>query len=256
MLLLCIQAAAEGGETLLARGAELCAQLPASLLQSFQDAGGIRYQACRSLAGSSSIDPRSCGCCRYVRRYPCEEADPGAALSWQRKTGCRDRDAAVQVGCVAAPQSRPPPALSCVCRQFWRQQGFQEVSFTGDGTLCVANTQPACRDTPDGQVLFSNPGLGTVMAPGKQLFTVCHADSRPIPDEVVDVVQKASWAATCALQLLGLVLFGSWPQRGVLCSCALVQPSCSLLALENARVLHGRLPFSEPHTVAIVLTSD
>ena len=62
--------------------------------------------------------------------------------------------------------------------QFWREVGFTDVSMLDDGTLEVSNTEPACKQAPDGSYPFVNSASQPLFTPPQMdrdgFWTVWH----------------------------------------------------------------------------------
>ena len=92
------------------------------------------------------------------------------------------------------------PALSTLmltgCQQFWRDLGFTDVHFDADGTLEVANTQPACVPGPFGKPLFFNltSAASKVESDLATMPFVCtYGNGNLIQPEIVQDVKNAQW---------------------------------------------------------------
>ena len=66
--------------------------------------------------------------------------------------------------------------------QYWRNAGYADINLLQDGTLDVSNTEPACKQAPDGsyqflnnasQPLYTPPGVD---ADGFWTVRLCFAD--------------------------------------------------------------------------------
>lgn len=155
ILLLCLEAAEQGGENLLGRNADVTNYLAPATLHTFEQKGGVRY----------------------VRRYHAPNSEPKYAMSWQERTGYSTPDAAAQ---------------------HWLDLGFQEVSFATDGSLIVANTQPACIQQRNGtEVFFNMARIAAAGAPRDLLpFQVTYGNGQPIEQAILDDILQAQWRAT------------------------------------------------------------
>ncbi|KAK9798497.1 hypothetical protein WJX73_001882 [Symbiochloris irregularis] len=166
VLLLCLRAAKRGGENLLASNAEMTSYIPPEILWKFDDKGGIRYTR------------------QYIQEggplQQCKDAvTQSDFISWKTRTGADTIEEAAQ---------------------YWRDLGFTEVSHDAEGTLTVANTQPACIAGPSGAPLFFNfaSKAGSAL-PDNVPFHITYGDGEAIEQETVEALVKAEWRASCAV---------------------------------------------------------
>jgi hypothetical protein len=156
----------------------------------------------------------------YVRNFI-----PGVDVSWQQffQTDCRDE---VERACRA-------DAMEC--------------EWYGEDRLRIRTWRPAVTAHPeDREELFFNqvqlhhvaclnPAVRTAMhnllGPDELPRTVCYGDGSPIPDDVMQHLSQVYWDACVQFP---------W------------EPG-DLLALDNMRMAHARLPFKGPRKVAVAM---
>lgn len=126
----CVQPADDGGESLLARNADLAALLPPDYERRFAERGGIKYV-------------REYGDATAIAQLP--KPEPGKMprwfQSWQERTGTDDRVEA---------------------ERFWREEmGFEDVRWDEEGTMHLAwHTSAFLRDPATGESLWFNSVVG------------------------------------------------------------------------------------------------
>jgi hypothetical protein len=160
---------------------------------------------------------------RYLRNLRSEEV-PGLGLSWQAvwETGNRDE---VEAYCA-------------------REQ--IDFEWRDDGSLWTSQVRPAIATHPEtGERVWFNQvdqfhpsNLGDdagdlleLLGPEALPINATFGDGSAIPDEMVDVVRKVSWAEATAFD---------W-QVG------------DLLVIDNMLVAHGRMPFEGPRRILVAM---
>jgi hypothetical protein len=189
--LYCIQEAAGGGETVVARNADLGRTLPPSVGEWVREHGGLVYSRTFFDANHQQV------------------LTSGAQGSWQDK--------------CALPKDAPREAAV----SHFKAMGFvdAQLAWDDDGGLTVSNAHPGYRvDEASGEEVWWNIAhTGSIKA----------ADGTPFPKRLVADIQRTGWKHTYAFKLLP----GDW------------------LVLDNLRVQHGRLPYTQdPNRPRVLLT--
>lgn len=196
LLFACLRAPDEGGATALADGQAVLRALPADLVEPFAREGWQLTRSYREVGVAwteafGTEDPAE------VAAYCAREA---VEHSWLPDGALRTRQRR------AAVLTHPGTG-----RPVW----FNQVAFLNERTL-----DPMVREY-----------LTDVYGPGALPFTTAYGDGRPIPDEVVETIDRAYRAATVR---------EPWITGDV-------------LVVDNLRMAHSREPYEGDRRIAVVL---